>query len=289
MSDKVRGVAAALALAFIFSIIGVFARELDVGFTLFQQVYVRIGLAFLLAAAVFAPFVNWRKELRAPLREWALVALRGLFMYVGVIFHTYGLLNANYGTVAFLTVLPIFPLIGYVVFRERVTVRMWAYIALAMCGALLVGVHDWSTLSFGTGELAVLVAILFFDFAYVARRWQGNELSNAGMATGMFFFGALAVLLGSVILGEGVPQSGLFTPWVLVVLLGAALLNVAHVVLSNYTFSKLSVTLAGTLLMLESVFGLGVSILLYSEYPTTLGLIGAALILFSVYKVNHLA
>ena len=91
-----------------------------------------------------------------------------------------------------------------------------------------------------------------------------------------------------MLLGEALPVESLFTPWIWLMLVVAALLNVFHVTLTNYGFSKLTVTLAGTILMLESIFALGISIFLYNEIPTTLALIGSALILLSVYKINQL-
>ncbi len=58
MTDRLKGVVAMVVLAFVFAIMGIFARELDVGFSLLQQLYLRIGLAFLLAALMFAPFID---------------------------------------------------------------------------------------------------------------------------------------------------------------------------------------------------------------------------------------
>lgn len=288
MSDRLKGVLAMLLLAFVFSITGIFARELDQGFTLYQQMYLRIGLAFFLAAAVFAPYVNWTQSLSVPSREWIIVALRGVSMYTGSLLYSYGIIHANYSNVSFITVLPILPLFGYFFFREKLTYPILSFVALAFVGAALIGVYDWGALEFGLGELAALGAVLFFDLAYVGRRWQSGELSNMAMATGMFLFGSLYLFATSLVIDESLPVAGLFTPWILLMLVVAALLNVFHVTLTNYGFSKLSVTLAGTILMLESIFALGISVFLYAEIPTTVQLIGSALVLVSVYKINQL-
>jgi drug/metabolite transporter (DMT)-like permease len=289
MSDHMKGVLAMVIVAFAFSVTGIFARELDQGFTLYQQTYVRIGLAFFLAALIFAPYVDWAKSLRVPTREWMIVALRGVSAYTGVLLYSYAMLNANYSNVSFITVLPILPLLGYLFFRERMTPNIVGYIVVGFVGALLIVVHDWGALQFGIGEVAALLCLVFFDLAYVGRRWQSGELSNMAMATGMFLFGSMYLFLTSMLLGEALPSESLFTPWIWLMLVVAALLNVFHVTLTNYGFSKLTVTLAGTILMLESIFALGISIFLYSEIPTTVQLVGSALILFSVYKMNQLS
>jgi drug/metabolite transporter (DMT)-like permease len=147
MGERAKGVVAMLALAFVFGVMGVFARELEVGFSILQQVYLRIGLAFLFAALFFAPFVDWRGYLKVPMWEWGLLALRGVSMYVAASLWTFALLNASYSNVAFITAVPLLPLFGYYIFRDRLTPQIIVYIAAGVAGVLLIGVKDWADFS----------------------------------------------------------------------------------------------------------------------------------------------
>ncbi len=288
MDDRSKGIVAAVVLAFVFATTGIFARELTDGFTLYQQVYVRIGLAFLMAAVVFAPYANWRVTFAAPTREWLIVLLRGVFMYTGTLLYSYAIINANYSNATFITAAPLLPLFGYFFFKEKLTPQIIAFILTGVVGVLLISVRDWQVGTFGSGELAALACIVFFDLAYVGRKWQSGVMSNMSMATIMFLSGSLYLFGSSLILGEALPPAATFTPWIILMLIIAAFLNVFHVTLTNYTFSKISATLAGSILTLETVFALLISILLYSEIPTAVQLVGSGLILLSVYRINQL-
>lgn len=288
MSARLKGVIAGVLLALVFASMGIFARYLSTDFTLLAQTYLRIGLAFLIGAVVFARTTRWSLFLNLPMREWGILTLRAVSLYTGVLLFSYALIIGNYGTVAFAASLPLLPLFGYVLFKEKLTVQIVGFILLSFLGLALIAITDWTQLSFGVPELLGALSVLLFDISYVARKYESGVLSGRESAMAIFAIGALVMFVASIFVGEGVPSLGAFSIELSIVLFIAAVLNLLNLTLTNYVFTALTATLAGTLLMLETVFSLGISILLYSEVPTLVQLCGAMLILTSVYKINQL-
>lgn len=288
MSDRLKGVVAAIGLALVFASMGVFARYLSVDFTLLAQTYLRIGLAFVIGAVIFARATRWALFSTLPWREWGILALRAVSLYTGVLLFSYALIIGNYSNVAFAASLPLLPLFGCILFKERLTLQIIGFIALSFVGLSLIAVTDWSQLSLGVPELLGALSVVLFDISYVARKYESGVLSGRESAMAIFAIGALVMFCASLIVGEGVPTFGAFSLDILAALFIAAVLNLLNLTLTNYVFTALTATLAGTLLMLETVFSLGISVLLYAEIPTLVQLFGSALILVSVYKINQL-
>lgn len=288
MNDRLKGVIAAVALALVFASMGIFARYLATDFTLLAQTYLRIGLAFVIGAMVYARSTRWSLFRILPAREWGILILRAVTLYGGVLLFSYALIIGNYSNVAFAASIPLLPLFGYVLFKEKLTVQIVSYVALAFVGLALIAVTDWSALSFGTPELLGALSVVLFDVSYVARKYESGVLSGGESALVIFAIGASLMLLTSLLVGEGLPALASFKLDIVIALLIAAILNLLNLTLTNYVFTALTATLAGALLTLETVFSLGISVLLYAEIPTTVQLFGSALILVSVYKINQL-
>ncbi|MEK7530733.1 MAG: DMT family transporter [Patescibacteria group bacterium] len=289
MSDRMKGVIAMVALAFIFACMGAFARYLQFDFSLLQQTYLRIGVAFLIACLFFSADSSVHKYIRVPPLDWLVLTFRAVCLYLAVLLVSAAYIKGNYSNVSFVSALPLLPLFGYFLFNERLTKQIIAMVLVGFVGVTLIAVKDWSDIfSFGLAELYALTSIIFFDLSYVSRRWHSEHLTNRETATVIFGIGALLMFIVSLAIGEGMPDPLAFSPPIIGVILIAALFNVANLILTNYGFSKLSITLAGTILTLETVFALLISIFVYAEFPSFIELVGSAFVLFAVYRMNQI-
>lgn len=288
MNDRFRGVIAAIALALVFASMGIFARYLSTDFTLLAQTYLRIGLAFVIGAAIFARTTHWANYVKLTIGEWGILTLRAVSLYGGVLLFSYALIIGNYSNVAFAASLPLLPLFGYFLFKEKLTIQIVGYVLLSFAGLALIAVTDWSSFSFGYPEALGALSVLLFDISYIARKWEGTTLTSRESAMGIFAIGAVLMFLTSFAVGEGLPTFAGLGFDIVIALIIAAILNLLNLTLTNYVFTALTATLAGALLALETVFSLGISVLLYAEIPTMIQLFGSALILASVYKINQL-
>lgn len=286
--DSKKGVIALVLLAWVFATMGVLARYLDASFDLFEQTYLRIGLAFLIGAVIFGRSITVTKLKTLPYRDVLVLIFRSVCLYTGVVLFTEGLLHTKLSNASFVAALPLLPLFGYFFLKEKIKLKTIMYILVGFLGILLIGVRDFTQLSFGYGEFMALLSVIAFDFSYVGRRWHSNHLNDKESAVFMFAVGALFLFVSSILAGESLPATREFTPWIIGTLIVAALFNILNLTLTNYGFNKVKVAVAGNILTLETVIALGYSIFLFQETPILQELVGSILVLLSVWQVNKL-
>lgn len=287
LPERTKGILSLILLAFVFATMGIFARYLDLSLELFEQTYLRIGIAFILGIIIFGRNIEWKKFRALPRRDGLILIGRAIALYLGVVLFTEAILNTKYGNASFIAAAPLLPLFGYLMLRETVAWRTVAYIGLGFVGVLLIAVQDFSMLEFGYGEGMALLSMLAFDMSYVARKWQSEHLNNQESTVFMFAVGALFLFISSMAISEGLPTLGQFTPLVIGTLVVAALFNVANLYLTNYGFARVKVAVAGNLLTLETVFALLYSLFLFGEVPLLREIIGGAIIVLSVILINR--
>ncbi len=287
MTEHQKGVLAITVVAVAFASMGIFARYLAVDLALFQQTYLRIGLAALIAALVFRRHLSLSRIKNAPFGEWVVVVFRAVMLYGAVALFTAAILHTKYANVSLVAMVPLLPLFGYFLLGEQVTRAKAAYVALGFVGVVMVALKGVS-LEWGIGETYALLSAICFDFSYVARKWQTGHFGNQETTVLMLAIGAVfLVLAGTFVAGESLPALSLGMT-AFVALIASAAFNVFHLYYSNYGFQRLEVTLAGQLLMLEVPVALAYGFALYGEMPALNELIGGALIVGSAWQMNRL-
>lgn len=286
MNERSKGIVALVVLAFVFATMGIFARYLGTGLELFEQTYLRIGLAFVFGVVIFFPFLRFDKFITLSKKDAFILILRSISLYTGVVLFTEAILNTKLSNASLIAGLPFLPLFGYVFIREKLALKTLLYIGIGFVGVALITITDFSHLSIGYGEIVAFLSMLAFDFSYTARKWHSDHLNNMESSTLMFAVGAVFLFVSSLIAGESLPTVDAFTPLLLGALVLSALFNVANLYLTNYGFQRIKVGIAGNILTLEIVFALLFSIFLYDEMPATRELVGGLFILVSVYLVN---
>lgn len=289
-SDKEKGVIALIILSFVFASMGIFARYLGAEFTILQQTYLRVFLAFLLGLLIFYKDLNFGKIKKISRKEWAVLTFRSVALYLlGVTFISEAFVTAKYSNAAFISALPITAVLGFIFLKEKVTFSKTFFIALGFFGVALIAVKDYVHLfDWGHGEIFAFVSSIFFALSYIARKWQGNLLNNKEIAVIIFFISSILLFGTSLLFQEGLPQPNNFTSFMIFIIGIAALFNVATLFLTNYGFQKIPAVLASNLIMLEVLFALLISIAFYNEFPTIKEVAGGILIIYSAYRMNKI-
>lgn len=276
--------AVALALSFVF--MGVWARMMADGFGTFQQVYLRLLLAGLLAVAVFRRSLNPRELGRLTPREWAGYGVRALLSYtVGVGLFTAAVLDAKLSTVSFVASLPVLGVMAWLLFGEKVRATAIPFIAFSVVGLVLMTSVRLDDLTLGRGEVAAIVSMVGFNLGYLLARLHPPRMSNYQNTTLLLLLGWIPLFALSLLAGEPlVPSHVSARAWFGLAI--SSVLNIVGLVLINYVFTSLKAYVAGNLLLLEGIFAALVGFLLYGETIGGRELAGAAVLLGCAYAVS---
>ncbi len=289
-SDKDKGVLSLILLAFIFASMGIFARYLNEEFTVLQQTYLRVFVAFVLGLIIFYKSIHFKKLKQITFKEWSVLIFRSITYYlIGVTFISEAFITATYSNATVISVLPITAVFGFIFLKEKITHAKIFYIILGFMGVILIAVKDYSHIfAWGHGEIFALFASIFFALSWIARRWHSNLLNNQEIAIIIFFISSILLFVTSLLFQEGLPSISSYTNFMILIIVIAALFNVANLFFTNYGFQKLQAVLAGNLLMLEVLFALLIGMAFYGEFPTLIEFLGGVLIVFSAYRMNKI-
>lgn len=151
LSENQKGIFALIALTVLFASMGIFARYMQTSFTILQQVYLRVGAAFIIGLVVFKNKLDFKKISKVTKKDWIILTVRSLSMYVfGVVLFTYGIINAKYSNVSFISALPLTAVFGFFLLKEKMTFWKIFYVLTAFIGVIFISVADFSNIfSFG--------------------------------------------------------------------------------------------------------------------------------------------
>lgn len=281
-------VLAAIGLAASFALMGVWVRMMDDSFDTFQQTYLRILLAGLIALIVFRKKFSkgFLRSIRP--REWGIYGLRALISYaVGVASFTVAIQHTNLATVSFISALPILGLLAWILFRETLPAKSLFPIGVSIIGLIFVTGIDFRSLNFGVGEWAAVICMLGFYVGFLMSRMHDKSRSNFENTTVLLLIGWTPVFVISLAGHEDLlPRSVSLVAGIGLVV--SALANIVGLYAINYVFTNLKAYVAGNILLLECVFALLLGLLFYGE-PITLGVaFGGLLIVASAIAVNNL-
>ena len=284
-----KGIVALVVLTFGFGIIAITARYLSNYFTLFQQLYLSIGIAFILSLFIFPKSLVPMKLKKISLKDWEIMLFRVIIGYaLGASLYRKSLTLTKISNVTFIQSLPFAAIFGFIIFKEKVTVKKVLLLSIAYLGVILIAVKDYSSIfTFGKGELFALISSALFSLSYVSRKWQSDFLNNKEITQILLFLGTIILLAVSLLNGETLPV----IKWQGVLLLSlffTGLFNAINIFLINYGFRNVKAVLASNILTLESIFALILAFIFYKEFPTFRELLGGLTIITSVILMNKI-
>lgn len=241
-------------------------------------------------------------ELRAlARREWLLTGLSGAFL--GLHFGLW-INSLAYTTVASSVVLtssaPIFvALISAVVWREKLPRPLAAGMAAAMAGGVVVGLSDTCTLrgcpplkeflqgqAFLGDTLALAGAVALAGYYSLGRSLR---TSMALVPYSFLSYGAAALVLGLAVLIARAPVAGFAPRAYLWFLLLALIPQLVGYTALNWALKYLPATYVSVTVLGEPIGATALAVLLLQEIPSTLKLIGSALILAGILVASRRA
>lgn len=238
---------------------------------------VRFGIAALVVAAA-----RFRVLRQASRKVWTHGAVLGLIYAAAQVAQTIGLQTTAASVSGFITGMYVVftPIIGGMLFRQRVAAKTWAAVVVATVG---LGVLTLEGFAFGTGEAITLLGALGYGFhiAFLGRWSNPKEAEQLGLVQ-IIAVGAVS-FVAAIPGGITVPQ----TPKGWVVLLYMALIaGAATIVAQTWAQARLPATTAAVIMTTEPVFAASFAVLFGGESLTVRLLVGGALVLAAMVLVE---
>ncbi|MEM1125502.1 MAG: DMT family transporter [Bacteroidota bacterium] len=241
-----------------------------------------------IAALLLAPvaFAQARTELRRlSRREVAYMTAAGFFLALHFILWIESLYHTSVASASVLvTLTPLFlAILGRLFLKEAITPRMGGAIALAIGGAMLIGLGDASG---GSGSqpllgnsLAVLAALLVSAYLIIGRVVRQG---TSWLAYVFFLYALVALTTLGAAWARGVPLMGYAWPfygYCALMAIGPQLLGHGSM---NYAIKYLPAAFIGILTLLEPVVASVAAYFLFGEVPVWLALLGSAIVLSAI-------
>ena len=289
--ERRKAILGLLLLTVIFGLFGVLIRVLDnAGFTLLQQVYLRTAISLVTAYIIFKKHIDLSKLKKLETKEWVLFTIRAVCIYLlGIVLFSAAVINTNLGNAALISTLPIIPALGFIFFREKLTLGKVLATVGAFSGAFLIAATDvLDPFAWKTGDFYALISAVGLSVGYATRKLHSELLNNREITLVTFFFGLICVLFVSFITSESLPANINWTAGVIAALFITGFLNVINLFVANYAFEKLSNVLAGNILTLETLFSILFGYFIYSEILSVREALGGMMIILSVWAINKI-
>jgi drug/metabolite transporter (DMT)-like permease len=289
MSEKQKGIIALVLVALAWGILPIFPRFLVQSFLLYQQLYLRIGAAFLFSCVFFYKKLTVQKIIHIPLTDVVLLVVRSAcYWIIGAGAMTQALLSTSVSNVMFIQALPMTAILGILLLREQITWSTLLLVIASFIGVCIVSVNNVQGLfTFGFGELLSFISIVAFSVSLVARKWHTDFLSDKEISTYTLFIAGLFVYITSWIVGEGVPVwNGDGKLLGIVFVSGLIIAGMNYFLM--YGFKRVEAIIANPILSLETVLSILFAFLVFHETPNANAYIGGALILFSALAMHWL-
>lgn len=245
-----------------------------------QDVYSFLVSRFLVAAL----FMILIKPQVIRLMNKALIVkglLTGMALGSGYIFQTLGLDRTTPAITGFITGLYVVmtPLFAFIFLKERLTIAMSIYIAVAVVGLAVLSVEGWSV---GVGELLVLAsAALFALHIILLGAWSKNFDAYALTVVQLIGCAILAAVPASINGYSSPPDVQVWS----VVIFTAVFATAFAFVVQTWSQARISTTKVAVILTMEVVFA-AIFSFLYGMEPFTLRLaIGGGLVLFAMLAI----
>lgn len=243
-----------------------------------------LAIRFTIAAVVMV--VVFHRQLFALTRqEWGHGVLLGSLYGVAQIVQTIGLAHTSASLSGFITGMYVVltPLLGALMFAERVGRMAWIGVALSFGGLAVFSLGAGGGWSFGIGEWLTLASSVVYALHILFLSRFSTDGSAAGLAVVQIIMCAVVAAVVAVPDGVIVPQTsgGWYSLIYMAVIAGAAAMWA-----QTWAQAHLSATRAAILMTMEPVFAAGFAIALGGESFTLQIGLGGALIVAAMYVVE---
>jgi drug/metabolite transporter (DMT)-like permease len=240
-----------------------------------------------IATLVLLPFAwkHTRKEIgQLSGGEWGMLTAGGILLGLHFIGWTESLYHTSVASASVLvTTSPIFiALLGFFLFRERLTRRTVTAIMVGVAGAVLIGLSDSDDGAFPTaaiGNSLALAAAAFVALYLLIGSRLRRKLGLMAYLLPLYGIAAVTTVIAMVFAGEGLPQSN--TAWLVCVLLAVGPQLMGHSAF-NYAIGYIPAAHVGLMTLAEPVLATMAALILFSEVPPPIAIAGMVLVLSAI-------
>lgn len=254
----------------------------------FQQSYLRILGAAIVAFVFFRRYRQKKLFSSLSMHEWSIYGTRAFLGYVfGTAIYTIAINNANLSVVAFISAVPILGLLAYILFREKLPVASLPFVVLSIIGVFVLSGTKIGDLHLGLGEIAAIIANIGFSISFLMARMHNKKRNNYENTTILLLLGWVPVFIISLLLHESIVPHNLTTGSIAGLIL-AAVFNVINLYGANYVFNHMKAYVAGNILLLETVWASVLGLVLFSEPVTIAIMSGGFVIIACALAINKI-
>ena len=274
--------------AFLYSLMPVLIRTLGVGGLLpISQVFLRYIFAFISAAIYY--FLITKQKVKVHKKNVIVLGLATVFGYALTnLFFTYSILLTQISNALFLfyTYAIITPILGLLVLKEKINKVNVLSLLLSMLALFLL----FQPNSLQTWKLGGIFALLsaFGQALYLVLRkklhsYSAGFMMLANTFIGVIVLGFLSFAFETDFYVKGFLENISITTWITTIIFGIDNFLAWITMTKGFEYFKSS---SGSMILLtELLFGIIFALLFFGEVPTTMTLLGGALILFSTSLV----
>ncbi|MFA5918036.1 MAG: DMT family transporter [Candidatus Nanopelagicaceae bacterium] len=207
--------------------------------------------------------------------------ISGTFLAAGYIFQTFGLALTSAAVTGFITGLYVIatPLMAALFLGQKISGKVWFYVALATLGLGLLSLHGWSM---GRGELLVLACALAYAAQIIAlSKWSKGRDAYALTILQLI---ACAVLSGLATLINGYqmpPDAGVWGVAVFTAIFATAL----AFMIQTWSQAHISATKVAVILTMETVFAAVFAVIFGGEHLTLKIVAGGTMVVAAMYMI----
>ncbi|MFA5894848.1 MAG: DMT family transporter [Candidatus Shapirobacteria bacterium] len=291
LTERNEAIGALVLVAFGYSILSVVSRWLSLGYEPFTQVYLRLLGALLMAGILFRKKIRWQRIKDIPKSDYKPLLVMGVFGYgLMVYFVSLGALNTSLLKVSIImAMVPFFSYVmGIFFLKDKFDIKVTLLAFLSLYGvSVLAGNSIIPNISgFGKGELFVLISAFLLATYSVSRKLLSTHLNNQEITMVVMFLAFITTLLLAIVKGEKMELANLAIPLVFFGFILGSTLNIVCTFLESFAFQRLEVVVGNQILLLENLFSPVLGYFLYKEGLGLWQIIGAVVIIGSVYLNN---
>ncbi len=288
LSVKKKAIGAICLVALSYTVLNISVRMMSVAFAPMTQVYLRIGLGFLLLLLFFSRSISYKKIKVISHRDWLILFVMGSLGYgLAVIFVTLGALHTKLLNIAIIgSTTPFFVFLFSIIFlQKRLKTKLFFFLLLSFYGVCVLATKSLVPVfsHFGIGELDVLLYAIGAGIYVLGRKFLSKQLNNTEIATVVMAFAFLTSFVCAMIAGEKVDVRSFGNSIALGGLVLGGILNVIAATLQNFGYQHLNAVAASQLLLLENVFAPVLGFVFYQELIVPVELFGALVVLIGVW------
>jgi drug/metabolite transporter (DMT)-like permease len=287
--NKTKAISALVVASLFSALMGVVIKTFNQeGISIFTQLYLRVLGGFVLGFLIYGRKLRFSVLCKEKFTDLLMIFVRSVLFYIfGAVLFVLAFLNTKFANVSSIQAIPLTAIVGFWLFKEKITFWKVFFVALSFVGTLFIGLQkNEGGIVFGMGELFAILSVFAFSFAFVSRKWYKGNLNNFEIAQVMMFVGFVLLFAVSMIAGETFVGVFAFSRPMIAALFFGSIFQTFNLVVYNFAFKNLDNVIASNLMTLELIFGIMVGFIVYSQLPNTAEIFGALLIFVGALFIN---